>query len=824
MLTGEYTWLQLVIYCGVYFFGALIITALFKLKLKFKNNAYVNVMTVQFGLLELALLGLLLGPESGVQYYAMGLLPLPLVAFPTQRALRFTVLGSCAATIALTLYFQQHMTPLSPLHPSIYPFIYPAMVLFAVLCALFLIGFYIFQRGKHVVLKALWLRFVNYGTESMNDEKAKREASVANALIFLSVSVSFQLLVVVLITSSMLWLRDFNKYFWHMPVLSGLALLHIFSMLSCYYFKPRVSWKLLFEYLPFVINMLLLDAAVLLIGQQSDMQYMHLLLIPIPLLASKSGKLIKGIVISITVLSYIALVTYGREVPVMLQLPADMQQVISFISKYLSLAVIVILFFYFWWKYEFTRRIQDLWAKLGAFGAEKFESIGEKKQNAMTNYVLMIFFLIMVYNLLCMSGSYIYLLTIDTKKYWYDIFAGIPAGLVVVFIILAFRIKNFLGSRNLWIAPLVVGVAYLISAAHFFGKETGFHWIILTFVSLPFFILTRKEVTQIVLCEVFTIAGFCYVVFSGDIQPLFPLPPVTVRVTFFLVIVAMLALFFATSYYLWVLTDSAEKEILTEREKSEKLLLNILPKSVAAELREKGSATPVHYEGATILFTDFVGFTRIAETLTPQELLKELDNCFSYFDTVCEKYGLEKLKTIGDSFMCAAGIPEPNRTHAIDAALAAIEIREFMAQIKELKEMQGLPYWELRIGMHTGPLIAGVVGEKKFAYDIWGDSVNVASRMESSGTAGQINISQETFEQLKYLFDCEFRGNVKAKNKGEVKMYFLNGISARLSVNGAGRVPNSDFKFIYDAISHGARLAPKAKVPAGARVERTFAY
>ena len=204
-----------------------------------------------------------------------------------------------------------------------------------------------------------------------------------------------------------------------------------------------------------------------------------------------------------------------------------------------------------------------------------------------------------------------------------------------------------------------------------------------------------------------------------------------------------------------------------------------------------------------MLFSDFVGFTRIAEKLSPRELIDELDKCFGYFDQVTEKYRLEKLKTIGDSFMCAGGIPRANRTHAIDCCLAALEIQAFMNQMKEIKHQQGLDYWELRLGINSGPLVAGVVGHKKFAYDVWGDTVNTASRLESSGLPGKINISLTTYEAIKHLFDCEHRGQVEAKNKGGIDMYFLNGILPALSVKGEGRVPSEEFRRIYKGIMRG---------------------
>ena len=234
-----------------------------------------------------------------------------------------------------------------------------------------------------------------------------------------------------------------------------------------------------------------------------------------------------------------------------------------------------------------------------------------------------------------------------------------------------------------------------------------------------------------------------------------------------------------------------------ERHKSEKLLLNILPKEIAEELKEKGTAEPEHYDSVSVLFTDFKGFTQIAESLSPKELVKDLDGCFVQFDKIMDKYGLEKLKTIGDSYMAAGGIPKKNSTHAIDCVLAALEIQDFMNLMKMLKEEAGSPYWELRLGIHSGPVIAGVIGEKKFAYDVWGDTVNTASRMESSGTTGKINISGATYELIQEFFECEYRGEVDAKHKGLIQMYYVLGLKKEYSVNEDGRVPNEKFLKLY---------------------------
>ncbi|MEM7184563.1 MAG: adenylate/guanylate cyclase domain-containing protein, partial [Spirochaetota bacterium] len=250
----------------------------------------------------------------------------------------------------------------------------------------------------------------------------------------------------------------------------------------------------------------------------------------------------------------------------------------------------------------------------------------------------------------------------------------------------------------------------------------------------------------------------------------------------------------------------SEANLFSEKEKSEKLLLNILPIKIADELKEKGYTKPRLYNDVSVLFTDFVGFTMIAEKLSPEKLVNELDNCFSYFDSVAKKYNLEKIKTIGDSYMCAGGIPENNTTHAIDCVLAALEIQSFMKQMKEIKESQNHPYWELRLGINTGALVAGVVGETKFAYDIWGDTVNTASRMESSGVAGKINISSDTHKIVRHLFVCEHRGKVKAKRKGEIDMYFVGGIRTEYSRDEKGNVPNDRFHDIYQKIKKGKSI------------------
>ena len=233
-------------------------------------------------------------------------------------------------------------------------------------------------------------------------------------------------------------------------------------------------------------------------------------------------------------------------------------------------------------------------------------------------------------------------------------------------------------------------------------------------------------------------------------------------------------------YMLEQIINKRTEDLIIEKEKTEALLANVLPKNTASEIMEKGKATKIKYNFVTVLFSDIQGFTKIAEETNPEILIDELDKFFFYFDSVVEKFGIEKIKTIGDAYMCAGGIPEKNRTNPVEVILAALEMKAYMNKLKEASELEGMKYWDIRIGIHTGTVVAGVVGQKKLSYDIWGDTVNTASRMESSGEAGKINISGTTYEFVKEFFDCEFRGKMPVKYKGELEMYFVNGIVPEL--------------------------------------------
>ncbi|MGB0917537.1 MAG: adenylate/guanylate cyclase domain-containing protein [Flavobacteriales bacterium] len=209
------------------------------------------------------------------------------------------------------------------------------------------------------------------------------------------------------------------------------------------------------------------------------------------------------------------------------------------------------------------------------------------------------------------------------------------------------------------------------------------------------------------------------------------------------------------------------------KRRSDHLLLNILPEKIAEELKDNGSAKATNLENVTVLFTDFKGFTELSEKLSAEELVTEIHQCFTVFDQIMEECGIEKIKTIGDAYMAAGGVPIGKASHAIDTVKAALQIQRFIINRAEERKASGKPYFEMRVGVHSGSVVAGIVGTKKFQYDIWGDTVNTAARMESSGEIGKVNVSQSTYELVKEHFKCEHRGKIAAKGKGQIDMYFV---------------------------------------------------
>lgn len=216
-----------------------------------------------------------------------------------------------------------------------------------------------------------------------------------------------------------------------------------------------------------------------------------------------------------------------------------------------------------------------------------------------------------------------------------------------------------------------------------------------------------------------------------------------------------------------------QKKVKQEKQRSDKLLLNILPEEVAQELKEKGSAAAKQFDDVSVLFTDFVHFTQTTEQLSPQQLVQELNDCFTAFDKIIERNGLEKIKTVGDAYIAVCGLPTYDPRHAHRTVKATLEIRNYIEERIQQKKQTHQQSFSIRIGIHSGSVVAGIVGVKKFAYDIWGDTVNIAARLEQNSEEGKVNISERTYEFVKDDFKCIYRGEIAAKGKGMLKMYFV---------------------------------------------------
>lgn len=225
-----------------------------------------------------------------------------------------------------------------------------------------------------------------------------------------------------------------------------------------------------------------------------------------------------------------------------------------------------------------------------------------------------------------------------------------------------------------------------------------------------------------------------------------------------------------------ILADIEKNAQRRLKEETEKILLRVLPYKVMEELRDTGKVCPQSFENTTVLFSDFVGFTQISKTMSAEQLVEELDFCFSGFDKIIQNYGLERMKTIGDGYMAVAGVPMPIKDHAVRSVLAGLEITQFIKQLKAEKTARGQAFWDLRIGFNSGPLIAGIIGHSKFAYDVWGETVNIASRMESSGQVGCVNISHSTFQLIQPFFECVHRGEVEVKHQQKFDMHLVQKI------------------------------------------------
>ena len=331
-------------------------------------------------------------------------------------------------------------------------------------------------------------------------------------------------------------------------------------------------------------------------------------------------------------------------------------------------------------------------------------------------------------------------------------------------------------KRTRFSAIFLISVAtiQLFSLPVFFvGRETGIHYYLLVVISVTFLVVLKKDRLPMILSAiVFAGGGFIFAEYSLWQSPFIVCPPPQLAKVFHFMsttgTVTMITVVILTFY---VMLNNAQESLEIERQRAENLLLNILPPSIAQRLKDKDTIIADDFEKVTILFADIVGFTAYSEKLSPKTLVEVLNKVFSLFDNLVEKYHLEKIKTIGDAYMVAGGLPSPRKDSIEAIADLALEMKKVLEQFNKENNQK----FDIRIGIHTGAVVAGVIGIKKFIYDVWGDTVNTASRMESHGIPGQIQASERAYKQLKHKYSFKERGIINVKGKGEMKTYLLQG-------------------------------------------------
>ncbi|MFC3879859.1 adenylate/guanylate cyclase domain-containing protein [Algoriphagus namhaensis] len=378
--------------------------------------------------------------------------------------------------------------------------------------------------------------------------------------------------------------------------------------------------------------------------------------------------------------------------------------------------------------------------------------------------------------LLITISSLLFLCGVVWCLMWYFIFgwsvptvaAGLFGAMVLVMIFVSHFAKNhLLLVHSVFLGTLIVPVTCQWSIGSLEASGMIIAWAFLTPLGMLIFSRARYAIAYMI---VFLVCILITIFF----QPMYygyelVVPQSTITLFYTMNLITSFSVIFVTCAF-FVDTIKVEKRL------SEELLLNILPRNVAEELKSSGDTSAKAFTMVTVMFTDFVGFTEKSKRMSAELLVDELHHCFSAFDNIIQKYKVEKIKTIGDAYLCVTGLPVSNYTHPVDMVSAAFEMRDFMiARMKE-KEARNEIAFELRIGIHTGPVVAGIVGIRKFQYDIWGDTVNTANRMESMSLPGKINISQTTYELIKHVpkFDFEKREKVFVKGKGEMEMYYVS--------------------------------------------------
>lgn len=748
-------------------------------------------------------LALFMGTGAGIHYALLTVIFVFLALFPERPRHYLPLMGFQVIAFFVCTWLLLTRAPLFPLPEEITVLIFRIVVPFIIgfsLLAFFYVGLHYRFFSK---VYRLWKKVTNLGNGHFDSRENKKSNEIVNAAFLSAILVGF-LLVLITIVAVVLsttgpdpgFVRNALIYFMMAAIFTSWSAL-------LFYRKIKSGKNTLYQIAGAVSGILFAAVAALALGKNTYFYLLLYALMPLPLLFAGTSRAIVVFYVIVFAAIVAATTVLVHRTGAIMPLPAFMESALAWLNIVITGLFALMVIVYAWWKYNFNVRMRSGWQLTTRFGTTPANTPQQVKMIVLTNisiYVdLGVLLSVVIFTLIIYWKGYV--------PYAYYLPPAIISSLVL-FIFFWVRLRGrsseamlvvifFLSLLNGFILSIALGEAFNV---HYFFYAT---------LVVPYFVFNSTHKKWIAACNILS-AAFIYAAFwhFHNYPPLAPPPPTEingiiknyVRLSINVFVVAAIA---TIAYYFWRESDLVEDDLEIAREKSESLLLNILPADIAHELKETGTTTPRLYENASVLFTDFVGFTLIAEKMSAEDLVGELDHCFSYFDGVMKKFHLEKIKTIGDSYMAAAGIPEPTQTHAIDCALAALEISAYMDALKEQKAAAGLESWDLRIGIHSGPLVAGVVGEKKFAYDCWGDTVNTASRMESSGAPGRVNVSRATWDLIKDFFEGENRGKVYAKRKGEVEMFFISCLKPEYAEQQNPMRPNGVFLRKLDAMRQG---------------------
>ncbi len=416
--------------------------------------------------------------------------------------------------------------------------------------------------------------------------------------------------------------------------------------------------------------------------------------------------------------------------------------------------------------------LRTLWERLSSLGIDA-QSVGEQRRIRLTNQSAVIG------SVSC--GAFAVAYALAGPRF----VAPMIANLAAVATLIAALFLSKRGARTLSkVAVLVPVNLVIVVASMLLGARVGFVYYLVIFAAVAFLLFSEEEWILRLSFALLSTASCVYslTIVPGSSELAAVITPPVARAIDIASAVCVIATMVFIVHLFTGDTTRAEARLAEEHERSERLLLNILPGPISARLKENGEAIADGFAEVTVLFADLVGFTELSQKLSPAELVEMLNRTFSAFDDLAEQLGVEKIKTIGDCYMVAAGLPEHRSDHVEVVARMALAMRDAIGRINR----EGGYELRLRIGMHTGPVVAGVIGKRKFIYDLWGDTVNTASRMESSGAPGEIQVTREVGDRLEGQFDLEPRGLVQVKGKGEMETYLLKGERRAPGVPGHG--------------------------------------